>query len=170
MKSIRTTILVVICITLTLTSYSQKTFKSAVEFNDYIASINDTLYRGGQEWGRKLNTVIKSKSFDSLGTYRMNMESFITRKKLELKSLPDFKGSKEFVDVMITFLTYEARLMREGFAPLEDLNEKSTKEEIDAALKKLISLSGEEKALLATVTAAQQKYAASNGFTIEEED
>ena len=41
-------------ITATMSATAQ-TFASAIELNDYVVSITDTLYMGGQEWGSQMS-------------------------------------------------------------------------------------------------------------------
>ena len=166
MKLTRTLPLAVLCFFLSLKSFSQS-YTSAVQYNDYLVSINDSLYQLGKQWGTKYNTVKISKSFDSLGLYRLKLDAYINKKKLELRSHKDFLGSSEFRDAMIAFLTFEAKMMREAFAPFEDLNSKSTPEEIQAAVKKLSSISADENVQLARLNVAQLEYARKNNFTIQ---
>jgi hypothetical protein len=140
-----------------------------LELNNYFASINDTLYAGGKAWGNKLNSVMENKTFDSLTPLRMKLQSFITAKQQELKTMKDIGGSEKFRLAMLEFLAFEEKMMKEAFAPLEKLNKTSTDEQVKAVLKSLIELAGNEDTELKKVNTAQNEYAEKNGFAIEKE-
>jgi hypothetical protein len=140
-----------------------------LELNNYFASINDTLYAGGKAWGNKLNAIMETKAFDSLAPSRTKLQQFITVKLQELKTMKDIGGSEKFRLAMIDFLTFEDKMMKEAFAPLEKLSKTSTDEQIKTALNSLITLAGSEDAELKKVNVAQNEYAAKNGFTVEKE-
>jgi hypothetical protein len=142
---------------------------TALELNNYFASINDSLYAGGKAWGNKLNAVMESKAFDSLSPHRTKLLQFIIAKQQELKTMKDIGGSEKFRLAMIDFLTFEEKMMKEAFAPLEKLNKTSTDEQIKTALESLMKLADNENAELKKVNVAQNEYAVKNGFTVEKE-
>lgn len=152
-----------------LTTTAQK-ITSALELNDYLVSITDSLYQGGKEWGKALNAVVQSKRFDSLGGPRSKMQDFISRKQEEVKNMKDIGESAGLRKAMLEFLDFEAKMMREAFMPLEKLNASSTKDEIKKAIDDLIAMAANEKTNLEKVNVAQEEYAKKNGFTIEEKE
>ena len=157
--------LLVVCSSLVATAQN---FKTPLELNNYFASINDTLYAGGKEWGNKLRTVMDSKAFDSLTPIRTKLQQYITVKQLQLKTMKDVGGSEKFRLAMLDFLNYEEKMMKEAFTPLEKLNKNSTDAEIKTAIDGLINLAGNEEAELKKVHLAQNEYADKNMFKIED--
>jgi hypothetical protein len=69
---------------------------------------------------------------------------------------------------MLDFLSYEKRLMTEGFIPFEKLKANATEEQIKTCISKLEELAKSESEELGKVQNAQMEFARKNGFTIEE--
>lgn len=150
--------------------YAQKN-ASALAMNDKLASITDSLYERGQEWGSQFSTIMNgSKDFKSLAKYRLNIESFIDRKLAEVRTMKDVSGSKELREAMIEFLQFEKHMIQAGFAPAEKLPANATEEQVTNVITKLTEESKNETAVLEKVRAAQQAYAQKNGFSIETEE
>lgn len=143
-------------------------FSSAIELNEYFVTITDTLYMGGQEWGKKLNEAVKTKDFTTLAPARKKMEKFIDSKQQELKKMKDYWGSEKLRLAFLDFLAYEKTLIEQAFAPLEKLNKSSTAEEINAGLTKVTQLAEKENIENRKIGTAQEEFATKNGFTIEE--
>jgi len=70
---------------------------------------------------------------------------------------------------MIEFLSFEIKMIKESFSPFEKFNETTPTDEVNKAINKLQTLSGDEDTFLKKVLAAQEAYASKNGFTIEKE-
>lgn len=149
---------------------SAQNFESAIDLNDYFVSITDTLYMGGGEWGKQLKKARETKDFGSLIPARKKMEVFIDKKLEALAKMKDKFGSENLRLTTMDFLTYEKRLLQEGFIPIEKLNKNSTEEEIKKAIANLSATVKEENAEIARVNQAQEAFAEKNGFTIEKEN
>ena len=169
MRSVRLYVLLLTFFAASLSAFAQKP-TTALELNNYFASINDSLYAGGREWGIKLNTVVFSKGFDSLAPLRMRLDEFIDRKTNELKTMKDIRGSDKFRLAMLDFLAFESKMMKEAFAPIEKLNKTSTQDQIKTAINNLMELAAQEDSHLVKVNEAQNEYASKNGFTIEKKE
>jgi hypothetical protein len=169
MKPISRLVAVLAFVCVSLFSNAQK-FSTALELNNYFASINDTLYAGGKAWGTRLNTVMESKSFDSLTPLRVKLLKYINGKQQELKTMKDMAGSEKFRLAMLDFLAFEEKMMVEAFAPLEKLNKTSTDADVKKALNSLVALAANENAELKKVNDAQNEFAQKNGFTVEKEE
>jgi len=161
-----------IVITFLITGLSAAAQKptTALELNNYFATINDTLYASGREWGAELGNIYKNKDFSSLVPLRKKLELFITHKQTELQKMKDIGGSEEFRLAMLDFLAFENKMIKEAFVTFENLNNKSTDEEVKKTLDQLTELAKNENAVLQKVNAAQLKFAEKNGFTIEAEE
>ena len=169
MRSVRLFVFAFILFAAALSANAQKP-TTALELNNYFASINDSLYAGGREWGTKLNTVVFSKGFDSLAPLRIKLDNFIERKTSELKAMKDIKGSDKFRLAMLDFLAFESKMMKEAFAPIEKLSKTSTQDQIKTAINNLMELAAQEDSHLVKVNEAQDEYAAKNGFTIQKKE
>ena len=142
---------------------------TAIQFNDYLVSITDTLYMYGKEWGDQFNEANESKDFTSLSPVRIKIEEFAARKFLEVTTLKDVKGSEKLRAAMLEFLAYEKLMINEHFAPIEKLNSSSTDDDVQKHLDALTTAGKAETTALKKVNEAQKDYAKKNGFTIEED-
>lgn len=152
------------------TCFAQKKPVTALDMNEYLVSITDTLYETGREWGTKFTEATKTKNYASLATVRKKLESFIERKQLEVITLKDIGGSEKLRLAMLDMLFFESRMIQEGFKPVEKLNNTSTQEDINKTIEQLSRAASAEEEYLAKVRAAQNTYAAKNGFTISDGD
>jgi hypothetical protein len=143
---------------------------TALQMNDHLTAITDSLYDRGVQWGRTFNSAYKTKDFSSLAPLRKKLEVFIDKKRKEVITLPDINGSEELRLAVLDFLAFELAMTKEAFAPLEKLNSNSSDEEIKKALEKLREHSSEEDILLQKVVKAQEAYAAKNRLAIEKPD
>ncbi|MFL5811718.1 MAG: hypothetical protein ACJ749_19495 [Flavisolibacter sp.] len=159
------TILLSLCLVASHFCFSQE----ALEFNDKLASINDSLFAKGQAWGRKFNEVSQTKEYSKLSASRIDLANFINTKIAELKKTADVSGSKEFREGMISFLVYEQGLLEKAFKPLEKLSTSSTDAEVKAGLDNLKKLAQDETAYLEAFRKVQVAYAEKNGFKIADQ-
>ena len=141
--------------------------QTPIEFNNKLVSVNDSLFIMGQQWGKKFNEVKPVKEYSKLASARQQLESYITRKLAEVRSMKDVAGSKEFREGMIDFLLFERKLIEVGFKPIEKLTGSSTDAEVKTAIDGLIQASKDENTKLETFRKLQAAYAEKNGFKIE---
>jgi hypothetical protein len=168
MKS-RACILICILLLLSFSSMAQKQPATPKELSDRIDDISDSLTKLGKAWGNKLNTVVYSKSFDSLVSLRIKMQDYITSSLAELSALPDIKGSKKFVASMIAFLDFELNMMKDAFLPMEKLDRNSSQSDINKAFGKLVEIGEKENDELEKVYDEQVEYSKKNKFKIRDE-
>lgn len=166
MKSIFRLAIVAACMFASFSVSAQKP-TTALELNNYLAAVTDSLFQGGKEWGKALNIVVQTKRFDSLAGPRIKMEQFITRKKAEIQGMKDINGSQDLRNAMIEFLDFEWKMITEAFKPLEKFTTNSPQADIKKTIDDLIAMAANEKDALAKVNAAQEAYGKKNGFTIE---
>jgi hypothetical protein len=169
MKSIIRFVVVFACTLASFAATAQKP-TTPLELNNYLASITDSLFQGGREWGKALNAVVKTKRFDSLAGPRIKMEEFIARKQAEIKDLKDMNGSADLKKAMLEFLDFEAKMMSDAFKPLEKFTTSSAQADIKKAIDDLIAMAATEKDQLAKVNTAQEAYAKKNGFVIAQDE
>ena len=156
-------ILIACILSVSTISHAQST---ALEFNDHIASITDSLFLKGQEWGTKFNEVYANKDFALLKPMREGLETFVTARIKELTGMKDVKNSKALRMAMLDFLDYELIMVTNAFKPMERLAGTATNEDVKAALDKMTELSKQEAEELKKVGDAQEAYAKANGFSI----
>ena len=143
---------------------------TALQFNDYLVTITDTLYMYGKEWGDQFNVAHESKDFTSLSPMRIRIEEYAAKKFLDVTTMKDIKGSEKLRAAMLEFLAYEKLMINERFTPMEKLNSSSTDDDIQKHLDALATASKGEATALKKVNDAQKEYAKKNGFTIEESE
>lgn len=162
--------LLVLSLFLSNTLQAQKEFKSAIDLNDHMAAITDSLYIQGTTIGRLLEKSIAAKDYSKIAPARKDIQAYANKQIAELKKMKAQYGSAELQKVMISFLEYEVKLMDEGFGALEKLSATSTEAEIKTAVQKLIDYAADEEIYLGKVREIQKKFAEANGFTIEDEE
>ena len=143
---------------------------AALEFNNMLMDIIDSLYYRGKQWGEELNTAMDNDNYSKLPSMRKETQRFIDRKISYVTGLKDVGGSQEFQRSMISLLNYEKELLTKSFLPFEKLNASSSQEAKDSLLANLTEQSKQEDAFLKTMKTAQHAYANKNGFTIEDEE
>lgn len=139
-----------------------------LELNNYYADVTDSLYKMGAAWGDLFNKSYNAKDFSPLIQQHKIMIAFVERKQREVMAQKDFAGSENLRLALLDFLSYEKRLMTEGFVPFEKLKADATEEQIKACITRLEDLAKSESAELSKVQEAQMEFADKNGFTIEE--
>lgn len=142
---------------------------TAIQLNDYLASITDSLFMGGKEWGTAFSKANENGSYSSIAAYRIKLEHFIEKKRIEVVTLKDINGSEKLRLAMLDFLSFEAKMIRQAFQPFEKFTRSTPPEDIQKAIASLQNTSAEEGAYLDEVRSAQIEYGKKNGFTIEEE-
>ena len=142
---------------------------TAIQLNDHLASITDSLFIGGKEWGTALSKANETGTFSSIAANRTRLERYIEKKRIEVVTMKDINGSEKLRLAMLDFLSFEAKMIRQAFQPFEKFTSSTPTEDIQKAIASLQNISTEEKAYLDEVRAAQIEYGKRNGFTIEEE-
>lgn len=145
-----------------------KTF-TPLELNNYYADITDSLYQLGEQWGNEFNKAYEASDYSALVKKHKQMLAFVERKQKEVMAQKDIAGSENLRLSVLDFLSYEKRLMTEGFQPFEQLKPGASEEQVKACISKLQELAESEAEELNKVQSAQKAFADKNGFTIEEE-
>ena len=150
----------------TLFAAAQKP-QSALELNNYFASITDSLYQYGVSWGSEFQKARESKDFRSLTKHRKRIEEYANHTFQELVVMKDILGSEKLRAAVIDFLAYERRIIQVGFVPFEKFTKTTTEDDIQKAIDALIAASKDEAAVLKAITDEQVAYGKKNGFEIE---
>jgi hypothetical protein len=141
--------------------------KSPLELNNYFASITDSLYHYGVSWGSQFQKARESKDFRSLATHRKRIEDYANNIFQELVVMKDISGSEKLRAAVIDFLSYERRIIKEGFVPFEKFTKTSAEEDIQKAIDALVAAGKDESAILKAINDEQVAYGKKNGFAIE---
>lgn len=142
---------------------------TALDLNNYLADITDSLFLGGKEWGTAMVKAKETRNFSTLITPRRNLEKFIERKRIDVVTMKDINGSEKLRLAMLDFLFNEVKMIKDAFLAFEKFNSQTTDADIDKAIANLQEKAKDEDAFLNEVLKAQKAYATKNGFTIEEE-
>lgn len=140
--------------------------KTPLEFNDYVASITDSLNTYGRAWGAGVKTAFEENNYSKLAVRRQYLEKYIDREVARLTKMKDIKNSKALREGMIAFLQFEKSTIVSSMKPFESANAGTSQEQKQKWIEELTAASSKEEAELAKVTAAQQAYAEANGFTL----
>ena len=140
--------------------------QAALQMNDRLSEVTDSLYARGQAWGRAFNTAYASKDFATLTPYSKEMLRFIDSKINWVKNLKDVSNSQALRMSLIELLRFEKKMVTTGFVPFESFTQNTSEATILAARKNLMESAKEEDVYLGKVAAEQEKYGAANGFKI----
>lgn len=143
---------------------------TAIQLNDHLAAITDSLFIGGKEWGAAFAKANENSTYSTIATHRIRLERFIEKKRIEVVTMKDINGSEKLRLAMLDFLSFEAKMIRQTFKPFEKFTSTTPAEDIQKAIASLQNISAEEEAYLDEVRTAQIEYGKKNGFTIEEEE
>jgi len=147
---------------------SNAQYASSVEYNNFIISTTDSLYKYGQNWGLELQNSYKTKDYSQLWKARERMDKLIIRKRAEMVELQELGvDSKPFRLAMIDFLDFEKEMVLKAFVPFEKLTSKNSEQDFQATMGNLNSVALVESDYLKKLHAAQDEYAAKNGFYIK---
>lgn len=139
---------------------------TALELNNIMADITDSLYEGGSKWGAAFSEAYKSGRYELLKPHRESMWQFINKKLDYVNTMKDINNSKPLRLAVIEFLLYEKQLLKEAFLPFESLKPGVSQEEVNKLIDKLSTLASKEKDMTAKVNEAQEQYASENGFVL----
>lgn len=142
--------------------------KQAIEFNNKLSAISDSLYSRGKVVGGEINKAITSRDFSTVGVAGKNLENFVTEKISAVKAMDNVAGSENLKAAMLDFLEYEIKLSRDAFGPFGKLTAESTQDDIQAVINNLVDKSKDESAYMQKLKTAQQEYAKKNKFEVIE--
>lgn len=165
MKHCRLLLLALLALSLQFRTAAQNT-DAAIDLNDRISSITDSLYALGAEWGQQVGVAFENGEYVSLKPIRIKMEAFIERKQMEVLKMKDIGGSEQLRLAMLGFLFYEADMINENFAPLEKMTGSADSEKVQELIVRIQEASAAETERIQLVIEQQYKYAAKNGFKI----
>lgn len=168
MKNIKSVFFSVIVFLLSVTTLQAQDVNSALKYNDYLASTNDTLYTLGSNWGKRFSEIREKREFEKLTPIRKEIQNYITRKKMEIFLMKDHKGSEKLRLAMIEFLCFQDYMIGQGFLPFENLSKTISDDELEKSTDKLSTLAEGEGDMLQKVIKEQEVYAAKNGFKMED--
>ena len=146
---------------------AQSAPRTALELNNVLVRITDSLHEKARAWGDRYHEVIDQREFHKLAPVRKDLELYIYNQIRYVKQLKDIGTSAEMRLSMLKFLEFEQDMMIRGFRPLEALNRDSGNEAINAILDQLATFTRQEQAYLNHFMQAQQAYARKHGFTID---
>ncbi len=144
--------------------------QTAIEMNNILVSVIDSLHEAGTSWTNRYQTVSKTKEYALLASNREEIIILIDRLSNGISLLQDIGGSEEFRKAIIEFLSFERSLVADYMGSFERLNATSSEDEINGLFSKLNEITTTEKEKLWDINAIQAAYAYKNGFTIDSKD
>ena len=85
--------------------------QKAIELNNKLASINDSLYKRGVNLGVVIRTSSSTHDFSKIAQYGSEMETFIDAKIVEVNKLENVAGSDKYKDAVAEFLNLEESIL-----------------------------------------------------------
>lgn len=143
-----------------------KAQKTPLEFNDYIASITDSLNTYGRGWGMEVKSAFESDNYSTLTERRIFLEKYIDKETAILRKMKDIKNSKALREAMIAFLNFEKTAIVAAMKPFEKMSKATTEEQKKSAIEQLTSSTANEEAELAKVSTEQAAYAKANNISL----
>ncbi len=169
MKKMLWTLILLSCFSLTYAQVSTTEKNEALNFNDYIAEITDSVYNYGREWGTNVLEVKESKSYHKLSTIRKKLQTFLDKKQMEVLRYKTSPGLDKTKLAIINFLAIEKLILQTGMMRFEYLNSDSTQEEIDYEFNNLTEVALFEEEYMQTLKAVLEEMANTYGYTIAPE-
>lgn len=140
--------------------------QKAIELNNKLASINDSLYKRGVNLGVVIRTSSSTHDFSKIAQFGGEMETFIDAKIVEVNKLENVAGSDKYKDAVAEFLNFEKKLMRDALLPFAKLDKESSRQQINDAMQHLVNVAKDEEKYLMGVRATQREFAAKNKITL----
>lgn len=135
---------------------TEKEISLALAFNDYCASLTDSLYLYGTAWGEAFGTAYETKEFNKLTAHSNRIFSFIVRSQKELIARKVNTDMEDMKVAALDFLAFEKSMVQETFRPFERFNSKTSDETIQAQLELLTERSSQEEKVLKAVREEQE--------------
>lgn len=155
------------CLFLLFSGKLSAQYGSAVEYNDYLISYTDSMYRNGLKWGDVLKTAYYGKDYSKLWKARIEMNKAIERAKTQVSGLQDIMpGAYEFRMAMLDFLNFEKFTVEKAWMPFEKLTAQTSEEEFKKHMTYLQSMAKYETEYMGKLFAAQDYFAKNNGIII----
>ena len=140
----------------------------ALQFNNEIVKITDSLFILGQAWGNVFKKANQTREFNLLTEPREKLDLFLEARLAALRKQGDVGvDGRELREAMIRFLEFEQNLFKEAFLPFEKLDANSTQEAVNAVIEKLKAAVTQERNEIARLQEVQAAYGKKNGFTIQ---
>lgn len=147
---------------------SEKETDFAIAFNDYCASLTDSLYNYGAAWGDAFGTANKTRNFAILTPYTDRILSFIEKSQKELIKRKVNSDMEDLKIVVLDFLSFEKSMIQEGFRPFEKFNDKTSDETIKVQVDLLTKKAAQEEEVLNTVRLEQERLSDLYEFTLDD--
>ncbi len=149
-----------------LLSCNYITRQEAMQLNNTIVSINDSLYLKGRKFGTLVNESYKAKDYSQLQPFRINFEKFLDSSRKSMIGLKDIGGSESLKNCEIELLKIEKQMIEHDFVPFEHLTTSSTNDDVSALFDSIQNDAKGETDQMQKFKKLQEDYALRNGFTL----
>src|SRR5690606_29116238 len=129
----------------------------ALDFNDYCASLTDSLFIYGSAWGEAFATANKTRNYVILTPYATKIFSFIEKSQKELINRKVNEDMEDLKIAVLDFLSFEKSMIQEAFRPFEKFTDKTSDEAIKAQLDLFMEKASQEEEILNTVRLEQER-------------
>jgi hypothetical protein len=148
---------------ISLASCSDK--KAAFNYSENFVKKEQSLANDVTITEEKVERYIDAEQFDSIAIAGERMAQLVEVKIQEVKKepVPDVKEAQNFKEACIRYFTY-VKSIYNGY---KEFGLAHSDTEREAAMKKVIEITGNKKATIDAVKAAQKKFADANGFRLE---
>ncbi|HPD64645.1 MAG TPA: hypothetical protein P5050_04560 [Bacteroidia bacterium] len=150
---------------LSFKSYSQPTFSTAIEYNDYIIDLQNKIVAGIQDFVTEVSEGDKTSAMNSLN----NMIAIIDNCLKELNTMGPWESNTAFRDAAVELFKFYKSVGQNEYVEFVDIKFKPELTDDDyAKLQAIVDrISEKEKIYDEKFATAQQNFADEFGFTIE---
>jgi hypothetical protein len=143
------------------------TYKSPVQYNDYIVSRQTKLMKNVLSFGETAQTDIDSAA-SMLGGFAKETQSMIQ----EIKGMPPYKGDSSLRDAAVRSFTFYKRVFEEDYVDLINIRKKEDITEDDMAeMNRIVDkISKEEEGFDKAFHSAQNDFAKKNNMKLRENE
>ena len=143
-----------------------RTRQEALQLNNTIVAVNDSIYFRGREFGNLVNESYKSKDFSRLKSFRIDFEKILDSSNKSMFGLKDVGGSEQLKTCEIELLKIEQHMIEQDFVPFEQLTPASTGNEISSLFDNIQKDAKRERSQMQQFKKLQEEYALKNGFSL----
>ena len=155
------------CVCLLLVSCKQFNRNNAINFNNKIEKVNQTIAAYASKWRNNYVDCKRTGDYYKLGEPRERMEKYIEKQTKTIKQIElAGKGGIRFKNEELAFLKLEHDIISFGISRLEGLNAKSTEEEKQYIINIIADMAEKEEAELKQLDKIQVQYARDNDFEL----
>lgn len=158
------TSVIIIGLTALLASCDYNKKEQAIELDNRLSKVNDTLLHLGKQWGDEFEIAVNTLDFTHLQPLRVKMVKYIDGKIEYVEGLDNVGGSEELIKAELDFLKAEKDIISKRFVIFERFTDSVSMDELSNAYTGVLMGAEREQQKLEDLQKLRLEYAEKNGF------